>query len=321
MASQQTETFVGIDVSKKQLDINWYGQIAVHQESNDEQGIANLVAQLHQQEASLIVVEASGGWEMPLVSALTLAKLPIVVVNPTRVREFARALGQFAKTDAIDARVLAHFAQAIRPEVRALRDEETVTLNSLVTRRQQLVEMLTSEKNRRHTAPKAVKERIEKHIAWLEEEINSLNEQIKGLIRASELWQEKATNLVTTPGVGPVTTFTLLADLPELGSLNRQKIASLVGVAPINKDSGSRRGKRRVFGGRASVRAVLYMATLSAIRFNPVIKSFYETLRSRGKEFKVAMTACMRKLLVILNAMVRDNKPWQDKTAVTVVDI
>lgn len=313
MTNEQTEIFVGIDVSKKRLDIGIHGQTEVIQENNDEPGIGQVVKQLGQLRPSLIVVEASGGWEMPLVTELTLAQLPVVVVNPTRVRDFARALGQLAKTDVIDARVLAHFAHAVRPEVRALRNEEEITLNSLVTRRHQVVEITTGEKNRLQTVPSVVKERLENHIAWLVEELKTLNEEIKQLIGNSPVWQHKETVMVTAPGVGSVTAFTLLAELPELGQLNRQKIAALVGLAPINKDSGPRRGKRRVLGGRASVRSVLYMATLTATRYNPVIKSFYESLRCRGKEFKVAMTACMRKLLVILNAMVRDNKPWQEK--------
>lgn len=314
MTNLKTESFVGIDVSKKQLDIAIHGEASVRQHSNDEAGIAEVVARLQCSEPSLIVIEASGGWEMPLVSALTLAHLPVVVVNPTRVRDFARALGQWAKTDVIDARVLAHFAQAVQPEVHLLRSEEESTLNALVTRRHQVIVILTGEKNRLHTAPEPIKERIESHIVWLTDELDSLNEEIKQLIHQSSLWHDKEALLVSAPGVGPVTAFTLLAELPELGQLNRQQIAALVGIAPINKDSGSRRGRRRIFAGRASVRSSLYMATLTAIRHNPVIKTFYESLRHRGKEFKVAMTACMRKLLVTLNAMIRDHKPWIDKS-------
>lgn len=314
MTNLKSEYFVGIDVSKKQLDIAIHGEATVRQYNNDAAGIAEVVARLEQLEPALIVLEASGGWEMSLVAALTLAHLPVAVVNPTRVRDFARALGQWAKTDVIDARVLAHFAQAVRPEVHPLRSAEESTLNGLVTRRQQVIGILTGEKNRLYSAPEPIKERIESHIVWLADELDSLNEEIKQLIRQSPLWQDKEALLVAVPGVGPVTAFTLLAELPELGQLNRQQIAALVGIAPINKDSGSHRGRRRIFGGRASVRSVLYMATLSATQHNPVIKTFYESLRQRGKEFKVAMTACMRKLLVTLNAIIRDHKPWQDKS-------
>ena len=248
---------------------------------------------------------------MPLVADLALAKLPVAVVNPTRVRQFARATGQLAKTDRLDAQVLAHFAQAVQPHARPLRTPEEEHLTALVTRRRQLVTMLTAEKNRRISTRPQLLQRLEKHVQWLEQELKSLEEEIARFIDDNPLWEEKNAVLRSTPGVGPVTASTLLAELPELGTLNRQKIAALVGVAPVNKDSGKKRGKRRVFGGRAAVRRTLYMAALNAVRFNPVIRSFYERLLRRGKEKKVALTACMRKLLVILNAMLRDRRTWQ----------
>jgi transposase len=256
------------------------------------------------------VVEASGGIEQPIVAELYLEKLPIAIVNPTRVRNFARSTGQLAKTDKLDARLIAHFAQAVRPKVRPLRTAEQEHLNALVTRRRQVVQILTAEKNRRSTSHSTLRKRLQQHIEWLNAELVALDEDIEQYIQESPSWRKKAALLRSVPGVGPVTASTLLAELPELGTRNRQQIAALVGVTPLNKDSGKMRGKRRVFGGRAPVRRALYMAALVATRVNPVIRSFYEHLLAQGKEKKVALTACMRKLLVILNSMIRNQQTW-----------
>jgi transposase len=310
MASKAEEIFVGIDVAKLQLDLAVRGAEDIWQYGNNESGILELVGRLADMAPTLVVIEASGGWEMSLVAELAFAKLPVAVVNPTRVRSFARAAGQLAKTDKLDASMLAWFAESIRPEVRPLRNEQEAYLSSLVTRRRQVIEILTAEKNRRNTTHGLVGQRLQEHIDWLNEELSSLDKEIGRFIQVNPDWREKQTLLKSVPCVGPVTSFTMLADLPELGTLNRQKIAALVGLAPFNRDSGPRHGKRHIFGGRASVRRVLYMAALTGTRSNPVIRSFYERLLARGKEKKVALAACMRKLLVILNAMIRDRKPW-----------
>lgn len=311
MTAKNDELFVGIDVAKAMLDIAVHGEPAVVQQSNDDEGIAAVVATLTELAPTLIVVEASGGWEMELVAALAAAGLPVAVVNPTRVRYFAKALGQYAKTDKLDARLLAHFAERVRPEVRLLKQGDQVRLSQVISRRQQLVKMLTMEKNRRATTQGEMRTQLDSHIQWLKAEIKDLNDKLHQLIDACPQWQAKEKVLRSMPGVGPVTALTLLADLPELGALNRQKIAALVGLAPVNNDSGPRKGKRRIFGGRVSVRCVLYMAALSASKTNPVISEFYERLVAKGKAKKVALTACMRKLLVMLNAMIRDMQPWQ----------
>jgi transposase len=270
-----------------------------------------LVVQLSQLGPTLVVLEATGGFEMVLVAELVQAGLPVVVTNPRRVRAFARCTGRLAKTDKMDAKLLAHFAAAVRPPVRTLPNEEEEQLTGLLTRRRQIVDMLTVEKNRLHTVRPALRSDIEEHIAWLQEKLAKIDAEIDQFIRGTPLWREKEAILRSVPGVGRVTSCTLLAMLPELGTLNRQAIAALVGVAPVNKDSGRRQGKRRVYGGRATVRSVLYMAALAAKRYNPRIKQFYESLIRRGKEKKVALTACMRKLLVILNAMMHSNQPWR----------
>lgn len=310
MTLKHKEIFVGIDVSKTSLDIAIHEVQDVSQQNNDDEGIAAIVASMIERVPTLIVLEASGGWEIKLVAALAEAKLPVVVVNPTRVRNFAKAAGQYAKTDKLDARLLARFAAAMRPQVRPLKTQEQALLSSIISRRQQLVRMLTMEKNRRVSTHATMRDQLENHIQWLATEIAQLNDQMRDLILAWPLWQANEKILASVPGVGPVTTLTLLADLPELGTLNRQCIAALVGIAPINKDSGRLKGKRRIFGGRASVRSVLYMAALSASKSNPVIRDFYQRLLAKGKPKKVALTACMRKLLTILNAMIRDQKPW-----------
>jgi transposase len=303
--------FVGIDISKTWLDIAVHESEATWRAGNDDKGIAGLVKRLKQMKPALVVLEATGGYEMQLVAELAHAKLPVVVTNPRKVRAFARSTGKLAKTDKLDARLLAHFAAAIRPAIRPLPSEEEEQLTGLLVRRRQLVDMLTVEKNRLHTVRPALRDDIKEHIAWLQDKLTKMDEEIDQFVKRTSLWKEKDGILRSVPGVGRVTSCTLLAMLPELGTINRQEIAALVGVAPVNKDSGRKQGKRRVYGGRATVRSVLYMAALAAKRYNPRIKKFYDELLQRGKEKKVALTACMRKLLVILNAMLRTNQPWR----------
>jgi transposase len=304
-------SYIGIDVAKSALDVNQRPEGLTFQVSNDEAGIAELVARLAASPPALIVLEATGGIETSLVVALLAAELPAVVINPRQVREFARATGRLAKTDAIDAGVLAQFGEAVKPEPRPLPDAAGRELRALVRRRRQLVEMLTAEKNRLPTATRLVRRKLEKHISWLQTAIAELDTELDDFIKASPSWRERDELFRSTPGVGPVLSAVLLSDLPELGSLNRKAIAALVGVAPLNRDSGQFRGKRRVWGGRASVRSTLYMATLVATRHNPTIRLFYARLLRAGKPKKVALTACMRKLLTTLNAMARTSNHWQ----------
>ena len=311
---EQEGIYVGIDVAKAQVDVavRPTGQRWVV--SFDETGVGELVSQMEDLSPALVLLEASGGLELPLVAALAAAALPVVVVNPRQVRDFARATGTLAKTDALDAAVLAHFAEAVRPPVRPLRDAETQALNALAARRHQVMIMLVSEKNRLSSATIAVRPRIEAHIAWLERELDDLDEGLRQTLRQSPVWREKEDLLRTVPGVGEQLSLTLLAYLPELGTLDRRKIAALVGVAPFNRDSGTLRGKRTVWGGRARIRAVLYMGALVASRHNSVIRDFYRRLLAAGKPKKLALTACMRKLLVILNSMLKHGLPWRDLT-------
>lgn len=303
--------YVGIDVSKAQLDVAIWENDETWEYSHDAEGMEELVKHLKSHKPRLIVLEASGGLEQAVVAEMYLEELPVAVVNPTRVRNFARSTGQLAKTDKLDARMIAFFAQAVKPKMRPLRTEEEIHLDALVTRRRQIISMLTAEKNRKVTTHPKLLDRLQQHIHWLKTEIKDLDEEINWFIQQRDEWREKAALLRSVPGVGPVTVSTLLAELPELGTRNRQQIAALVGVAPLNRDSGKMRGKRRVFGGRASVRRTLYMSALVATRSNPVIKAFYERLLANGKEKKVALTACMRKLLVILNSMIRHNQSWK----------
>ena len=311
---EQEGIYVGIDVAKAQVDVavRPTGQRWVV--SFDETGVGELVSQMEDLSPALVLLEASGGLELPLVAALAAAALPVVVVNPRQVRDFARATGTLAKTDALDAAVLAHFAEAVRPPVRPLRDAETQALNALAARRHQVMIMLVSEKNRLSSATIAVRPRIEAHIAWLERELDDLDEGLRQTLRQSPVWREKEDLLRAVPGVGELLSLTLLAYLPELGTLDRRKIAALVGVAPFNRDSGTLRGKRTVWGGRARIRAVLYMGALVASRHNPVIRDFYQRLLAAGKPKKLALIACMRKLLVILNSMLKHGSPWRDLT-------
>ena len=306
------ETFVGIDVAKDRMDIAVYSSEQYWTFANTDSGVAKAVARLRDLVPKLVVLEASGGIESPLAVALAVAGIPVAVVNPRQVRDFARATGCLAKTDAIDARVLAHFAAAIRPNPRPLPKTNAQKLSALLARRRQLVEMLIAERNRLHPVrSKPVQARIRAHITWLEKELGAVDEDLHCTIRESPVWLEKQNLLKGVPGVGPVLSVTLLADLPELGTLNRRQIAALVGVAPLNHDSGNFHGNRTIWGGRAAVRAALYMATLVATRHNPVIRIFYQRLCAAGKPKKVAITACMRKLLIILNALAKNKIPWQ----------
>jgi transposase len=309
----KTQVFVGIDVSKAQLDlaVRPEGSLAL---PHDEAGIAQVVKHLQPLAPTLIVLEATGGLELPLTGALAAAGLPVVVVNPRQVRDFAKAAGKLAKTDTLDAHILARFAEVMRPVPRPLLDEQSMALAAILARRRQLIEMLTAEKNRLSGARKAVRQSLRAHIAWLEREIEQTDVQMAQAIQNSPVWREKDDLLRSVPGVGPVLTTTLLAELPELGALTRKQIAALVGVAPLNRDSGTLRGKRTVWGGRAHVRAMLYMGALVATRYNSVIKAFYHRLCASGKAKKVALTACMRKLVIILNAMVKHRTPWRVET-------
>ena len=303
--------YIGIDVSQGWLDVALQPGGEAWRATNDEPGIAGLIDRLRALQPTAVILEATGGIELPVTGALLAAGLPAAVVNPRQVRDFARATGRLAKTDAIDAQVLARFGEAVRPELRPLPDEATQELAALVARRRQLIEMLTAEKNRLRLAARAVRRDIQQHIRWLERRLSDLDGDLAQQVRSSPRWREQDDLLRSAPGIGPVSSVTLLAQLPELGQLNRKEIAALVGVAPLNRDSGTLRGRRRVWGGRAHVRAALYMATLVGTRHNPVLKTFYERLLAAGKPKKVALTACMRKLLTILNAMVRTETSWQ----------
>jgi transposase len=301
--------FMGIDVSKDQLDVHVRPSLESWSVAYDEAGLIELLAEVKRVHASLIVLEATGGLEVRLVALLGSKDLPVVVVNPRQVRDFARATGELAKTDRIDAAVLSLFAERLRPEVRPLPDEAARDFEAQLVRRRQIVEMITAERQRLGTARPTVKKPIQKHIDYLQRLLSQIDSDLEQTIAKSPLWRAKEDILRSAKGVGPVLSRTLLAELPELGQLNRKQIAKLVGVAPLARDSGKSRGQRHIFGGRREVRSVLYMATLSAIRSNPAIRAYFEHLVARGKPRKLAVTACMRKFLVILNAMVRTHKP------------
>jgi transposase len=308
--------FIGIDVSKKTLDVHVRPSGEAWQEANDEKGIAALVERARRLKPALIVVEATGGYETPLVASAAAEKLPIVAVNPKQVRAFAKAIGRLAKTDALDAAVIAHFAEAVKPEVRALPSESSDKLRETLTRRRQLLEMTVAEKNRLPMVrEKKMQQSIANHLSFLKKELAELEEDLDNEIRSSPLWRKKDDILRSVPGVGPGLARTLLAELPELGTLDRKKIAALVGVAPMNADSGTMRGERHIQGGRSQVRTALYMAALVASRFNPKLKSVYGSLLATGKKPKVALVACMRRLLVILNALVRKDEHWNAEVA------
>jgi transposase len=321
MMTPDVEVFIGIDVSKHTLDIaQWPGE-RTWRIAQEEAAIQTLVEELRTLHPVRIVLEATGGLETPVTAALAQVGLPVAVVNPRQARDFAKATGHLAKTDAIDATLLARFGQALVPPVRALKDEETLELTALLTRRVNeasftIVEMLTMEKNRLHTVSKAVRRDITAHIAWLTKRLKDVDGELQGMIASCEALRVKDAILRSAPGAGRVLATTLLSSLPEIGCLNRREIAALVGLAPFNCDSGTMKGTRRIWGGRAGVRTVLYMATLSAIRCNPDIRAFHARLVAAGKKPKVAITACMRKFLTILNAMVRSNTPWQTRIVV-----
>src|SRR5512135_1497607 len=309
--------FIGIDVSKGRLDVAVCPSGERDSVFNDEGGIQALIKRLGEIQPTLIVMEATGGFEHPAMRALASAELPVVVVNPRQVRDFAKATGQLAKTDRIDAWVLARFAEAVRPAVRPLPDEVTLELRALIARRRQLTEMIVAETNRLSSASKAVRKSIKAHVRWLEAELKRADKDLDQAIRQSPIWQENQDLLRSVPSIGPVVSRTLIAELPELGQLNRKQIAALVGIAPLNRDSGTFRGRRSIWGGRATVRATLYMAALVASRRNAVISAFYKRLRDAGKAPKVALVACMRKLLTILNAMIKHKTRWSEITLQT----
>lgn len=304
--------FVGIDVSKQRLDVHARPSGEEWSVSNDAKGHVELVRKLSSLSPSLIVLEATGGYQAAVAAELGANKLPVAVVNPRQVRDFAKATGRLAKTDAIDAAALAHFAESIRPEPRPMPDELTLELQALVTRRRQLIDMRTAESNRLETCRvMPVRRNIQKMINMLTKQIGKVDDDIDTTIKNSPLWREREDLLSSAIGVGPTTARTLLTQLPELGKLNRREVAALVGVAPFNDDSGKRKGVRRIRGGRGEVRSVLYMATIAAVRFNPQLQGMYQRLLARGKLKKVALIACARKLLTILNAMMKTNTPWR----------
>jgi transposase len=307
--------YVGIDVSKATLDI-CTSDGAAWQEANDDVSMTALRKRLMALAPALIVLEATGGYELRAAAALAAAGLPVAVVNPRQVRSHARSLGQLAKTDRIDARVLASFAERVRPQPRPLPDDDTRALDGLITRRRQLVAMLTAEKNRLEHAAPALRTQIKTHVAWLNRQLAKIDGDIDRTVRQSPLWRVKDDLLQSVPGIGKTTARSLLAQLPELGTLKEKQIAALVGVAPLNRDSGTLRGRRSVWGGRAQVRTALYMAAFASVRHNPVLRAFYRRLRGAGKPFKVAIVACMHKLLSILNAILRDRRTWDATLAV-----
>jgi transposase len=301
--------YVGIDVAKATLDVCTTAGDA-WQVANDDRTVQGLCARLAKMQPALVVLEATGRYELRAAAALAAAGLPVAVVNPRQVRSYARSTGQLAKTDRLDARAIARFGAAVRPEPRPLPDAETRELEALIVRRRQLVAMITAEQARLETAPPVTRKQIQAHVGWLRTQLAKIEGAIDSTIRRSPLWRAKDELLQSIPGVGATTSCTLLALLPELGTLKEKEITALVGLAPFNQDSGTMRGRRRIWGGRARVRTVLYMAALVGARWNPVIKAFYTRLRAAGKPGKVALTACMHKLLIILNAMVRDGRAW-----------
>ena len=304
-----TKKYIGVDISKENLDVAIHESGQQWRFTNDEQGIKKLCELFVSLKPALVVFEATGGYELPLYMGLIESELPAVPVNPRQIRNFAKATGKLAKTDKLDAQAIAHFGAALHPEPRLFPARQEI--KEIAERRTQVIQMMTAEKNRLRNTRKSVKISIQAHITWLERELEDIDHSLQEHIRKSPEWREKDDLLQTIPGVGPVLSLTLLAGLPELGMMNRKKIAALTGVAPINRDSGTMRGKRMIWGGRARVRSVLYMGTLVATRFNPIIRTFYERLCKAGKPKKVALTACMRKLLTILNAIARTKTPWR----------
>jgi transposase len=304
--------FIGIDVAKDHLDVHVRPTDEAFHVDYDDAGLVTLLERLRAVTPAVIVLEATGGYEVPLAATLASAGLPVAVVNPRQVRDYARALGHLAKTDTLDARVIARFAEAVRPAARPVPDEQAQALGELIARRRQLVDMLGAEQNRRRLLrDRRVQRHLDAHIAWLEEALRRLDHDLTTLVRSTPAWREADDLLRSVPGIGPVTASTLIADLPELGRLDRRRIAALAGLAPFARDSGTFRGRRMIAGGRPHIRRVLYMATLSAIKCNPAIRVFHQRLVAAGRPGKLAITAAMRKLLTILNAMLRDRRPWQ----------
>lgn len=307
---EKYQMYIGIDVSKKRLDVATWPKTKACNFDNDAAGVAALVEYVRRFERPFVVIEATGGLQMLAASELAAVKISVAVVNPRQVHQFALALGLLAKTDGIDAVTLARFGDALKPECRPLPSEETQQLHALVARRKQLSNMLVAETNRLGSSAKVARPSIESHIEWLKKQLDDINTQSGKLVEDSVEFRANDKILRSMPGIGPVVARTLLAELPELGTLNRKEIAALVGVAPFNRDSGASRGRRRIWGGRASVRSALYMSALVAARHNPPSKDFYERLVKAGKPKKVALTALMRKILVSINAMIREQKDW-----------
>jgi transposase len=313
-----TDVFVGIDVSKDRLDVAARPGGESWQVANTELGIATLVKRLAKLQPTLVVLEATGRLESAAVSALAVAEVPLAIVNPRQVRDFARSTGKLAKTDKLDAQMLARFADAVRPERRPLPDETQQRLEALLVRRRQLLGMVTAERNRRRRAPAMTRGELDEHLAWLQLRVEAIEDELNKTIRSSPLWREKVALLRSVPGVGPMLAATIVAQLPELGVLTHKEISALVGVAPLNRDSGNWRGKRTIWGGRPQVRAALYMSALVATQFNPLIRPFYLRLLATGKPKKLALTACMRKLLIILNAIAHRGMPWRSPASAAV---
>lgn len=311
--NRTSEVMVGIDVAKDRLDVHLRPSGEAFALGRDAAGLASLVARLSQLTPALVVLEATGGFEINVAAALAAAQLPVAVVNPRQIRNFARAIGRLAKTDAIDAAVIAMFAERVRPAARPIPDETARRLDELVSRRRQIIEMIGAEANRRRQARQPrLQRRLDAHLAWLQKELAATDGEIDATVRSSPAWRAAEQLLTSVPGIGDVTARTLLAELPELGRLGRRQIAALVGLAPVNRDSGTCRGRRMISSGRASVRAALYMATLAATRFNPPIRSFYRRLVAAGRPKKLALIACARKLVTILNAVLRDQCAWTE---------
>ena len=306
----EKNNYIGIDIAKESMEVMVYEGKEHWAYTNDEKGLAKLLAKMKRLSPCLIVLEATGGYEITVAAELQSHGFPVAVVNPKYIRDFAKSTGILAKTDILDAQVIARYAATVKPAPRVLPSEETRKLGVIIMRRRQITTMLTAENNRFQTADPAVKARIKLHIKWLEQELDDINKELKQKVQDNPDWKEKDAILQSVPGVGPNLSITLLADFPELGNLNRKQIAALGGVAPFNRDSGKMRGKRTIWGGRDSVRTATYMAAFSAIRCNALFKSFYKRLITAGKKFKVAMVACMRKLLCVLNAMLKNRTPW-----------
>lgn len=312
-----SKRYVGVDVGLRSFDVAVRPDGLHWVVPYTPEGVSKFIKRMNKLRPQLVVMEACGNLERSLARTLESGDIPVAVMNPRQVRDFAKSIGRLAKTDKLDAAVLAQFAETMQPQPRPLPDEDAEQLCNLLARRRQLVDMITAEKNRLHQASPAVRTGIEAHLQWLNEELKTLEEEIRQRQRSNTVWEEKARLLESTPGIGMVVSATLVGFLPELGTLDRRKISALVGVAPFNCDSGVRKGKRAVWGGRAQVRSALYMSVMVGIRCNDRIRSFYQHLRKQGKPAKVALVACMRKLLTILNAMVRDGKPWASDPVTT----